>query len=263
MSRRPPPPFLEGEVVQREWLTPRLVRVTLQGSELGRLEVTQPASSLRVLLPDPSRPDDLELPGWDGNRFLLSDGSRPVLRTLTPRHVDRGAGRLQVDVVVHGQGAASRWAAAAGVGSPAAVSGPARGYVVDPAATELIVGGDETAIAAVSQIVESAPDGLALTVLLETPGEESRPVLPDRPGCELSWVDQRGDVPGAALVGRMSALAISPAGRLWAAGEAAAMQRLRSRLFTELGVPRTQATIRGYWKHGRTAADDGDGPAAS
>jgi NADPH-dependent ferric siderophore reductase len=239
-----------------------LARMTLQGPELSRLEVTQPASSVRVLLPVLTGPGELELPGWDGNRFLLADGSRPVLRTLTPRHVDRSAGLLQLDVVVHGRGAASDWASAALLGSPAAVSGPARGYVFDPDPAELIVGGDETAFAAVCQIMESAPGDVAVSVIMETPGEESRPVLPARSGGEVRWVDQREDAPCAALVEAMSALRISPGGRLWAAGEAAAMQSLRTRLFTELGVPRSQATVRGYWKHGRSAAEEGDSSTA-
>ena len=38
---------------------------------------------------------------------------------------------------------------------------------------------------------------------------------------------------------------------MWAAGEAAAVQRIRKLLFDERGVPRSQATIRGYWKVGR------------
>ena len=39
--------------------------------------------------------------------------------------------------------------------------------------------------------------------------------------------------------------------RIWAAGEAAAVQRLRKHYFDERGVPRSHATIRGYWKVGR------------
>jgi len=41
------------------------------------------------------------------------------------------------------------------------------------------------------------------------------------------------------------------------AGEAAAVQRIRRHLFTERGVTRSHAAVRGYWKHGRTG--DGDG----
>ena len=43
---------------------------------------------------------------------------------------------------------------------------------------------------------------------------------------------------------------------MWVAGEAAGVQRIRRLLFQERGLPRSQAAIRGYWKHGR--AGDGD-----
>jgi NADPH-dependent ferric siderophore reductase len=42
---------------------------------------------------------------------------------------------------------------------------------------------------------------------------------------------------------------LEPGIRVWAAGEAATMQRIRKYLFTEIGFPRSQAHVRGYWKH--------------
>ena len=39
---------------------------------------------------------------------------------------------------------------------------------------------------------------------------------------------------------------------VWAAGEAAAMQRIRKHLFDERGLARASAVVRGYWKRGRT-----------
>jgi NADPH-dependent ferric siderophore reductase len=40
---------------------------------------------------------------------------------------------------------------------------------------------------------------------------------------------------------------------VWVAGEAAAMQRIRTHLFDGRGLTRSQATVRGYWKLGRSA----------
>ena len=255
--RRPPAPFLTAYVEATEWLTPRLVRVTLQGSELRSLEVTQPASSLRVLLPDPGHPDLLELPSWDGNRFVLADGRRPVLRTITPRRLDRDAGILHLDVVVHGAGVAARWASTASRGSPAAVSGPARGYTIDQDASNFVIGGDETAIAAICQLLEALRDDVDAVVHIETFDAGCRPSLPSHPRCRVKWIDQAGP-PGAALVDQLGEAELPDGSRLWAAGEAAAMQRLRQRLFNERGIPRGHATIRGYWKHGRVAEDQNE-----
>ncbi|TML63714.1 MAG: hypothetical protein E6G14_17935, partial [Actinobacteria bacterium] len=76
--RREPPAFREVEVRRVERLSPRLVRVTLSGSELAGFTVEQPAASVRVLLPS-SGAGDLVAPSWNGNEFLLPDGRRPTI----------------------------------------------------------------------------------------------------------------------------------------------------------------------------------------
>ncbi len=253
MNRRLPPPFLAASVTGRAWLTPRLARVTLQGPDLQQLEVTQPASSVRVLLPSPDRPGRLEMPEWDGNRFVRPGGGRPRLRTLTPVGHDRAAGVLHLDVVVHGAGAAARWAEEAGTGTPVALSGPARGYGLDPEATAIVVGGDETAYAAVCQIVEAA--SVPVTVYLEV-GTDERPPLPSHPDCQVEWLAPAGGAPGQAVASALGRARLLEGAHLWAAGEAAAMQQLRRILFEERGVARNRAVVRGYWKHGRSSEEE-------
>lgn len=251
MNRRPPSPFLVAVVTAREWLTPRLARVTLEGENLTQLEVTQPASSVRVLLPQPD--GSLDLPAWDGNQFVLDQAKRPAVRTLTPRIHDGDGRRLCVDVVVHGdRGLAAQWAAQGPIGTTAAISGPARGYDVDPAASLLVLGGDETAVPAISQILEALPARVGASVFLEVPGTELPPI-PSHPKCLVEWIAPAPGGPGRALAERLGEVDLPDASRLWAAGEAAAMQRIRQRLFHERNIPRGQATIRGYWKHGRAS----------
>ena len=43
--------------------------------------------------------DELVLPEWNGNEFLRSDGTRPVIRTFTPLHQEPE--RLDLDIVLH------------------------------------------------------------------------------------------------------------------------------------------------------------------
>ena len=127
-------------------------RVTLAGPELEGLTVEQPAASVRLLLPS-AADRELVVPSWNGNEFLLADGRRPVIRTFTPRRLDREALELDLDVVLHGQGAAAEWAEAVEPGDAAAISGPGRGYVVDRDAPAFLLAGDETAIPAISQLL--------------------------------------------------------------------------------------------------------------
>lgn len=252
-TRRPPPPFRPVTVAAVERPTPRLAKVVLAGDALGELDPPEPAASLRLFLPPA---DALVLPTWAGNEFLMPDGTRPVIRTLTPRRFDPP--NLEVWIVIHGPGAASRWAATARPGARAAVSGFARGYPIDENAPAFLVAGDETALAAVSQLLELLPSRAAVEVHLEVVDPAVRLDIGGHPRAAVFWhVSGPDDPPGEALVRAVRAADIPPGARVWAAGEAAAMQRIRRHLFEERGIQRERTWVRGYWKHGR-AGDTAD-----
>lgn len=252
LRRREPPPFRPVEVIGAEHRTPRLRRITLGGAELRGFTVDEPAASVRLLLPPPGE-HRLVLPAWTGNEFLLPDGRRPVIRTLTPVRAEPDEGRLHVDVVLHGAGALSTWAERATPGMPAAVSGPGRGYVIDAHAPAFLLAGDEAALPAIEQLLGALPAHASVQVHVEVEDERARLDLLSRPGVQIAWhVRPDGAPPGDSIVVSLAAAPIEPGTRVWVAGEAAAVQRVRRLLFEERGVPRSHASVRGYWKAGRT-----------
>lgn len=253
--RRQPPPFRRVEVTGVRSLSPHLIRITFTG-ELDGLTVDRPAASLRLLLPPPGR-TELEMPTWNGNEFLFADGKRPTIRTFTPRRVDPAGPELDLDIVLHDAGIASGWAGRAEPGDQAAVSGPGRGYVIDPDAPGFLLAGDETAIPAVSQLLEVLPTEVPVQVLVEVARPDARLDLPDHPGASVEWLDlPPGGAPGDALVPAVEDIGLDAGTQVWVAGEAAAVQRIRRHLFQDRGMARSQATVRGYWKRGR--GGDGD-----
>lgn len=234
-----------------------MARVTLAGAELEGLTVEDPAASVRLLLPSPGA-QKLVIPRWNGNEFLLPDGRRPTIRTFTPRRVDPEALELDLDVVVHGGGVASEWAEAAAPGDPAAISGPGRGYTVDRDAPAFLLAGDETALAAIGQLLEALPAGTPVQAYIEVAHPDARVALPDHPRATVEWRDLAPDAaPGDAIVAAVRDADLVPGTRVWAAGEAAGVQRIRRYLFEERGLSRVQTTIRGYWKRGRAGGDEG------
>ena len=256
--RREPPSFRLATVRQVAAVTPRLVRVTLAGADLAGFAVDLPAASVRLLLPPPGQ-SDLVIPTWNGNEFLLPDGQRPTIRTLTPWRSDAEALELDVGVVRHGGGAASDWAAAARPGDAVAVSGPGRGYAVDRDAPAFLLAGDETAIPAIAQLMSVLPAEVPIQVSIEVAGSDARLAFPGHAAATVEWCDlAAGAAPGDALVSAVQGTAIVPGTKVWVAGEAAAVQRIRRHLFEERGLPRAQVTARGYWKAGRSGdpADD-------
>ena len=242
-TRREPPPFRIVEVAGVEPLTPFMSRVTLRGQDLAGFRIDEPAASVRLLLPVN---DQLVLPTWNGNEFLLDDGSRPTIRTFTPRKFNSATLELDLDIVLHARGATSMWVKSGPVGAPAGISGPGRGYTIDPDATSFLLAGDETAIPAICQLLEVLPD-VPIDVHVEIRDSEAR--LDLHRDASVSWHELPADAPpGDTLPAAVRGVGLGPDSRVWAAGEAAAMHRVRKILFEELSIPRSHAAVRGYWK---------------
>jgi NADPH-dependent ferric siderophore reductase len=253
--RRPPPPLEPVTVVAVEGRTPRLVRVVLSGPGLTAWPEIQPGASLRLLLPRPGSAE-LELPAWTGNEYLYGDGARPPIRTLTPLPVDatpsRSESALAVEIVRHGIGPLSEWAGTVQPGDAVAVSGPGRGYVPDRTAPSFLVAGDESALPAITTLLPALPAGARLAVLIEVADPVARLPWSGRAAAVTTWLDlPAGAPPGDRLVEAVHTADLDAGVRVWAAGEAAAMQRIRRHLFDGRGLSRSQCVVRGYWKHGR------------
>ncbi len=246
--RREPPPFRKVGLGTVTPLSPRMVRITLVGDELEGLEITEPAASVRLLVPSVGS-DELVIPTWNGNEFLLPDGGRPIIRTFTPRRFDPVSLELDLDIVIHPGGAVSTWVDGAGIGAAAAVSGPGRGYTVDPDAVGFVLGGDETAIPAIGQLLEAIPATIPVHVVIEVADPAARLELGEGDNVTVVWVDlDSAATPGDALAPALAAAPIVSDAKVWVAGEAAAMHRIRQHLFDERGLARRDATVRGYWK---------------
>jgi NADPH-dependent ferric siderophore reductase len=215
------------------------------------MTVDQPASSVRLLLPDVET-KRLVMPIWNGNRFVFDDGTTPIIRTLTPVNFDAAARQVELDIVVHRGGAASSWAQACQWRDEAAISGTARGYPIDSSAKAYVLAGDETALPAISQIVAGAPAAIPVVAVIEVADGAARVEFASRRNLAVRWVvNPPGAAPGAALLPALLDVDMPSGCKVWAAGEAGAMHRVRRYLTNERGLDRAAFMVHGYWKHGR------------
>lgn len=223
-----------------------MIRLTLAGAELAGFELEHPAASVRLLIPSPGS-SELVIPRWNGNEFLLEDGTRPVIRTFTPRSLTPHG--LDLDIVVHEGGAVSDWAETANLGAAAAVSGPGRGYEVDGSVSGYLLIGDETAIPAISQLLEHIPEAIPVEAHLVVNNDFGRIEMPDHRDSVLTWreISEPTDA-GAAMLTALQETERDETRKVWCAGEAAAVQAVRNHLFRELGLARALGNVRGYWK---------------
>ena len=251
-TRRPPPPFRTVEVVSSTPRTPLLQRVVVGGDSLDGFVISEPASSLRVVVPWPDEP--FSVPTWTGNEFLLDDGRRPALRTFTPVQFDPEANELTLDVVNHAHGTISQWAQRAQPGDRCAVSGPGKGEEIDQSASRYVLLGDETALPAIEQLLAAIPKTIEVEAQLEITTPAAQLNLPTGSNTSITWrVADRDTPPGSTLIDTIKTTDLDEHSRVWAAGEAASVQAIRKHLFNERGVPRAHTTIRGYWKVPRSA----------
>ena len=250
--RREPPRFRRVRVRAKRLLSARMMRIVLVGDELDGFAIESAASSVRLLLPDDAT-GALEMPTWTGNQFELAGGERAPIRTFTPRAFDADRLELTLDIVLHERGAATDWARRAEEGDEVAISGPGRSETLDPAARSFLLAGDESAIPAIGQLLESIDPTCPIDVHIEIASPDARVDLPEHPLATIDWHDAVvGGSPGDAIIAVITGLDRLP-DAVWVAGEAAAVQRLRTHLFDERGRSRTSVTARGYWKLGRSA----------
>ncbi|GAA0308503.1 siderophore-interacting protein [Kineococcus aurantiacus] len=307
--------LFEVQVAAVQRLGASFVRLTFTSPELAGFGAGGYDQRIKLLLlKEPFAAHDVPGDDWYTWWRELPEDVRPTMRTYTVRAfrpaTAHAQAELDVDFVLHGvqdgqgghAGPASRWAAEAVVGDALVLVGPTapgggRAWGVEwapPAeARTLLLAGDETAVPAVSAILEQLPAGVKATALLEVPSAGDLTGLLSEADLTVEWLPRNGShAPGellqrrvhevaSALVDEVSAQAAPgteledvdlDAGILWEvpehavasgpqalyawlAGECGVVKALRRHLVREVGVPRTSVAFMGYWREGRAEGE--------
>jgi NADPH-dependent ferric siderophore reductase len=251
---RKPPTARRVEVLHVHRLSPRMIRVTFTGDALDGFEWRGPAGHLKLTVPEEGS-HEVPMPAPDGPRS-------PFMRTYTPRRFDASLRELDVDLVLHDEGPAGKWAMRAQKGDRLVVMGPAPGYKIDPGAQWFVLAGDETALPAIETILEELPAQTRAKLYVEvTNHREARP-LQSAATIEVRWLSRGEDFreAGKPLEEALRAQGALPAGpgRIYVGCEAGAMRRIRDYYLKERGVERNTLVTRGYWKLGAANPSDKD-----
>ena len=238
-------------------VTPSVRRVVLSGSPAA---VTAAGPTVSLLVPRVGDP----APRWprvakDG-RIVWPDGAHGVsLRSYTARRQDPDTGEVEIDFVLHGDGPAAAWAAAAEAGAPLGSAGG--GSLGERPAGHLLLAGDETALPAISRILAEADPGTVGTALLEVAGPAEEQPLPGPVGVTVRWLHRGATPPGeSTLLADAVAALDRPTGDdvfAWVAAESAAVRAIRADLRGRWGLGRAQHHAIGYWRRGRAMSPAG------
>ncbi len=251
-----PPNFDVLEVVAVRDVTPHMRRVTLAGDNLARFDTLQ-ALHLRVIIQHP----DAVAPQWPsvGSNGLVRwpDGAhRPQLRKYTVRSLDRAAGTMDIDFVIHADaGPGSAWAARARVGEQVGVVGPGGGGL-KPADWYLFAG-DETALPAIGRMLEALPDTARGVVLIEVADTAEEQALCLPAGVSIRWLHRNGRAAGTTtlLHDAVRETAFPQDGSTvyaWAACEFEAFRAIRTFLRKEKGLGKAEQLVVSYWRRGKS-----------
>lgn len=251
VPQKPRKVFRRIKVTRVKQLTPHMVRVTFTGDDLAAFAWNGPAAHIKLIFPEdgqsePSMPDP--------------DGPRPTrIRTYTPRRFDPSAPELDVEFVLHGVGPASNWAALAQEGQVLVVGGPGRNYEIDRSADWILLVGDDTAIPAISTILEALPATMKAYVILEVSDALEERELNSPAQVDITWLHRGSAQPDIILEQALRNFQL-PAGdgRVYVGAEASVMRRMRQYLLKDLGLDASRIITRGYWKVGDTNYPDHD-----
>lgn len=246
-----------GTVTRTEQLTPRLVRVVMDGDGLsGYTPAPFTDSYVNIALPRPgatyAAPFDVDALNAELPREL-----RPARRRYTIRSWDPSQRLLTIDFVVHGEhGIAGRWAASARPGDVLQFSGPTGAYNPSTDADWHLMVGDESALPAIAASLEAVADGVPVVARLvcDGPGHEVPLETPGR--LDLAWLHRTGAVSHVDLLfDAVRDLSFFPgAVHGFVHGEAEEIRRVRRHLLRERKVPMQMLSASPYWR--RTMTDE-------
>jgi NADPH-dependent ferric siderophore reductase len=215
----------------------------------------------RIQLQSPALEHFEYLPGQDLSLgFTRADGSL-VRRRYTIRRLDRERGRLDLDVVMHGDGPGMRWAQGARPGTSIEAIGPRGKITLVRDAEWHLFAGDATAVPGAFAFMEALPDDVAARAFLQVDGpHEHQPFDAHGADRRITWSDEAPVFvdAGAGLINAVST-AENPGGRghAYLAGEVALVQRLKALLLSR-GWRAEQISAKAYWNRGRANAGHGE-----
>lgn len=249
-------------VARAERIRDSFVRITFSGG-LDRYEPLGPDDFVYVLLPPPGR-DALNIDTsfrWT-EYYAMDEQERPVGAYYTVRAFRPEAGEIDCDVYLHEpSGIVSRWAPRAAHGHPVALWGPRTAWNPPSGTTDWLLVADETGLPAVCAILEQRQAATRARVVVEVADADHHLALPGADGVEVTWVHRDGREAGTT---DLLATAVRDLPRLpattyaWGGAESRTMTTIRRYLRHEVGLPREQVSMTGYWRHANHAADATD-----
>jgi len=253
-----PPHFQKLTVASVSDVTPRMRRVILSCENVAAC-ASDSRYHIRLLLPPAGRAPRWPTISTDGRIRWPTDDDALVTRIYTIRSIDTDAGRIAVDFVLHDHaGPASAWAASVQPGTVIGMLGPG-GSAVPPAGRYLLAG-DETALPAISRLLEALPAQARGLALIEVADAAEEQKIDNRTAIEVRWLHRKGAAPGTTTLLQHAIMAQPEPGRdddlfVWASCEFSAFKAIRAPVRKRWGLAKEKHLVTSYWRLGMANED--------
>lgn len=234
MHQRPIYRIFDTVVRRVEDVTPRMRRITLHGAGLIEFESDRPGQWVKLF-------------------FDHTDNGR----AFTIRHWLPRSQEIVVDIVRHEHGIAGEWIAKARPGITVRLAGPRSEFRYEPG-RQLFLFGDETALPAISAIVEDLPPDARAVVVVEVADQCAQQTVRSKARVNWSWISADSERPSHHLSAYSRQLTLSPeTSQIWVGCECSGARAMRSE-FRKLGFEKATLHASGYWKKGANEHVDCD-----
>jgi NADPH-dependent ferric siderophore reductase len=239
-------------------INPRLRQITVGGGLDGFAPLA--ADQFVYVLAPPHGRSDLTVDesfSWE-QYDSMPEHDRPVGAYYTVRRWDAEAGTIDLWVVLHGHdGDGERWARNARVGDPVALWGPREAYQPPPGTDSFLLIGDETALPAIAAIVERLRPHDRATAIVALAPEADRVALDSPAELDVRWLQVAHDDRSNPLMAAVLALpngVVTPSTYVWGGAESHEITAIRRHVRDQVGIPRQQVSLTGYWRRDDGAA---------
>lgn len=251
-----PPNFQLLEVVACHSVTPHMRRVTFRSDDVSRF-APMDALHLNIMVQHPGRnTPQWPLVGANGLIHWEDPLTRPILRKYTVRTVNCDAGLMDIDFVLHEDaGPGAVFAMQVKIGDQVGIMGPGGGGLKN--ADWYLFAGDETALPAISRMLESLPVKARGIALIEVADEREIQPLATCSGIEIRWLVRQGKMSGTTqdLADAVEQVQFPDDGSriyVWAGCEFEAFRRIRGFLRHDRGLEKNQHLVVSYWRRGNS-----------
>ena len=242
-------------VTARRMLGPDLVRITLSGPDLAGFHSPGFDDHVKLIIPDPGQKVP-RLPQLGERGVVFPVGQpKPAMRDYTPRAWRAHEQELDIDFVLHGEGPACQWAAAAQTGDKLGVAGPRGSFLISTTFDWHVLIGDETAVPAMARRLKELPAQAKVQVFVLARNLLTLGALEAPEHVPVNWVPSL-----AGQAGLLDAVRAAPVlegrGYVWIAAESAAAKALRQYWVQERGHDKNLVRASSYWRQGDAAVHE-------